>query len=97
MANVIGIDASILDVKINNAVWMEIFKSQEMQNELKRRCDAIAESANGASSYDQMDAKPFGSDVTVGNKTALGIVFTHTPHGYYAKERMLDALGAGGD
>lgn len=97
MANVIDIDASILDVKINNAAWMEIFKSQPMQDELKRRCDAIADSANSASSTDPMESNPFGSDVTVGEKTALGIVFTHTPHGYYAKERMLDALGAGGD
>lgn len=97
MANVVDIEVKDIDVDIKPSAWMEIFKSQPMQDELKRRCDAIADSANSASSTDPMESKPFGSDVTVGEKTALGIVFTHTPHGYYAKERMLDALGAGGD
>ena len=97
MGSGIDLDVRLVELKVNNAVWMEIFKSQPMQDRLKSKTDAIADAANDASSNDSMDSKPFGSDVKVGNKTAMGIVFTHTPHGYNAKERILDALGAGGD
>lgn len=97
MADMVNLEVTDVKVEIKPSSWMKIFKSQEMQNELKRRADAIAQAANDASSDDSWREKPFGSDVKVGKKTALGIVYTHTPHGYNAKERMLDAIGAGGD
>ena len=97
MADLVNFEVKDVQVDIKPSSWMKVFKSQEMQNELKRRADAIAQAANDASSQDNMDNLPFGSDAKVGKKTALGIVYTHTPHGYNAKERMLDAIGAGGD
>ena len=97
MLSMVDFEVKDVQVDIKPSSWSKIFKSQDMQNELKRRCDAIAQAANDASTQDSMDASPFGSDVKVGKHTALGIVFTNTPHGYNAKERMLDAIGAGGD
>lgn len=93
------VDFSIerVEVEIDGKSWSEIFKSEGMRSELLKRAEAIANAANSASSADTMDADPFGADATIGKETALGIVFTHTPHGYNAKERILDSIGAGGD
>lgn len=83
-------------IDLKPSEWMKVFKSQEMRDELQRRAEAIASAAAAASSADPMDNPPFVGNATIGDKTALGIVAAATPHGVYAKERILDAIGAGG-
>lgn len=97
MASGIELSVEKVEVKIDNAAWMKVFKSESMRQELLKRAEAIANAANAASSADTMDNKPFGADAKIAKKTALGTVFTHTQHGYNAKERILDSIGAGGD
>lgn len=97
MASGVELSVESVEVKIEKDAWMKVFKSESMRQELLKRANAIADAANSASSADTMESKPFGADATIGKKTALGTVFTHTPHGYNAKERILDSIGAGGD
>ena len=85
-------------VKMSSAGARDVLSDGSVQEELDRRADAIASSANARAGSDDMRNPPFSASSGTGSPRAAAFVGTSSPHGVRHNSKhntLLGSLGAG--